>query len=119
MRKSLKFFKDERGSVESTLVLIPLLILFLLGFQLSTTVHSRNSMRADVQSAATAKAISGDFEVGDEFIHIDTSGDGQNLDLLVTQQRMKLDDLLPGFLGGHTSQREVYLHGLAIVENQR
>jgi hypothetical protein len=76
-------------------------------------------MRADVQRAATTKAISGDFEVGDEFIHIDTSGDGQNLDLLVTQQRMKLDDLLPGFLAGYTSQRELYLHGLAIVENQR
>jgi hypothetical protein len=119
MRRFYRFLIDERGSVESSLVLIPLLILFLLGFQLSIAVHARNSTQMSVQADATSKAISGEFDVDDEFIHIDTSGDGQNLDLLVTARRTKLSDLLPGFLGGYSSNREIYLQGIAIVENRR
>jgi hypothetical protein len=119
MKRLIKFIIDERGSVESSLVLIPLLILFLLGFQLSIAVHARNSAQMSVQAEATAKAISGEFDADDEFIHIDTSGDGQNLDLLVTARRDKLSDLIPGFLGGYSSHREIYLQGVAIVENRR
>lgn len=119
MRKALNFLTDERGSVESSLVLIPLLILSLIGFQLATAVHARNIKAIEAQADATSRAISGEFDGEDQFIHIDTSGDGQNLDLLVTSRRMKLVDLLPGFLSGKSSNREIYLHGLAIVENQR
>jgi hypothetical protein len=119
MKRLSKFMMDERGSVESSLVLIPLLVLFLLGFQLTTAVHARNSALMSAQADATTRALSGEFEVGDEFIHIDTSGDGQNLDLLVTARRANVADLLLGFLGGYSSKREINLHGLAIVENGR
>jgi hypothetical protein len=119
MKKAIKFLKDERGNVESSLVLIPLLILSLIGFQLATAVHLRNTKTIEAQADATSRAISGEFEGGDEFIHIDTSGDGQNLDLLVTSRRTGLVDFLPGFLSGKSSNREIYLHGLAILENQR
>ncbi len=119
MRKISKFLADERGNVESSLVLVPLLILFLVGLQLATTVHARNITLMDAQADATRRAISGEFMSGDQFIHIDTSGDGQNLDLLITSRRMSLVDLLPGFLSGQSSNREINLHGLAIIENQR
>ena len=119
MKTILKFLRDERGSVESSLVMIPLLILFLVAFQLATAVHARNSTVLKAQAAATAKAISGQFEVDDQFIHIDSSGDGQNLDLLVTVRKLKLVDLLPGFLNGYSSHREIEIQGLAIVENRR
>lgn len=101
------------------MVLIPLLLLFLVGFQLATAVHARNSAFITAQSEATDRAISGEFEVGDEFIHIDSSGDGQNLDLLVTHRQMQLVDFLPSFLKGASANREVGVQGLAIVENQR
>ena len=119
MRKVSRFFADERGSVESSLVLVPLLILFLVGLQLATAVHARNNAVMDAQADAMTRAISGEFVRGDQFIHIDTSGDGQNLDLLITSRRLSLVDLLPGFLSGQSSNREIDLHGLAIIENQR
>jgi hypothetical protein len=119
MRKISRLLADERGNVESSLVLVPLLILFLVGMQLATTVHARNTTLLEAQADATRRAISGEFVSGDEFIHIDTSGDGQNLDLLVTSRRMSVMDLLPGFLSGQSSRREIDLHGLSIIENQR
>jgi hypothetical protein len=119
MRKISRLLADERGNVESSLVLVPLLILFLVGMQLATTVHARNTTLLEAQADATRRAISGEFVSGDEFIHIDTSGDGQNLDLLVTSRRMSVMDLLPGFLSGQSSRREINLHGLSIIENQR
>ena len=119
MRKISRFLADERGNVESSLVLVPLLILFLVGLQLATAVHARNTTVMDAQADATTRAISGEFVSGDQFVHIDLSGDGQNLDLLVTSRRMSLADLLPGFLSGQSSKREINLHGLAIIENQR
>jgi hypothetical protein len=119
VKRAIKFIIDERGNVESSLVLIPLLILFLIGFQLATAVHGRNINALEAQAEATSRAISGDFEGGDQFVHIDTSGDGQNLDLLVTSRKMSLADLLPGFLSGVSSHREIGIQGLAIVENQR
>jgi len=114
-----KFIKDERGNVESAMVLIPLLILFLIGMQLSLAVHARNIERMHSQNEASVRAISGEFDESDEFLQIDSSGDGQNLDLLITRRQVSLQDLLPGFLGGSSSNRSVEVSGIAIVENQR
>jgi len=101
------------------MVLFPLLLLFLTGFQLATASHTRNMEKIAVQDGAAKRAISGDFIGGDQFIHIDSSGDGQNLDLLVTRSRSSLIDLIPGFLGNVTSRRSVDVYGMALVENQR
>lgn len=101
------------------MVLIPLLILFLIGMQLALAAHGRNIEKMHGQNEASTRAISGDFIEGDTFIHIDSSGDGQNLDLLIASKRKKLADLIPGFLGGVTSNRNIDLDGIAIVENAR
>jgi hypothetical protein len=119
MKELLKALRSDRGNVESAMVLIPLLLLFLVGTQIATAVHLRNSERISVQDEASKRAISGQFELGDEFIHIDSSGDGQNLDLLVTHRSRSVTDLLPGFLNGVSSSKTVDLYGLALVENQR
>ena len=114
-----KSAKDERGSVESALVLIPLLILFLIAIQISYAAHARNVERVAVQDGASKRAISGTFNDSDQFIHIESSGDGQNLDLLVASNSVGLQDLLPGFLGGVSSERRVEISGFAVVENLR
>lgn len=119
MRRVLRRLRCDRGNIESAMVLIPLLLLFLAGFQIATAAHFRNSERISAQDDATTRAIAGDFEAGDEFIHIESSGDGQNLDLLVTHRSRSIPDLLPGFLSGTSSGHFVNLYGLAIVENQR
>lgn len=113
------FLRDERGNVESAMVLVPLLILFLIGMQLSLTIHGRNIERMHSQNEASMRAISGEFDGTDEFLHIDSSGDGQNLDLLIARHQAHVQDLLPGFLGGSSADRTIDLSGIAIVENQR
>lgn len=111
--------KDDRGNVESALVIVPLTILFLAGMQVAIAVHLRNTTKMHVQSGASMRALSGDFDAGDSFVHIEASGDGQNLDLLVAKRKSKLGDLLPTFLGGVSSGLAVDVDGIAIVENQR
>jgi hypothetical protein len=122
----MKFFntlvrisKEERGSVESALVLIPLLILFLIGMQISLAIHARNIGRVEAQNNASVRAISGEFQDNDNFIHIESSGDNQNLDLLITRSERTFQNLLPGFLTGASSARKVGVEGIAIVENSR
>ena len=119
MKVLLKAIRSDRGNVESAMVLIPLLLLFLVGTQIAAATHLRNSERITAQDEATKRAISGEFEAGDEFIHIDSSGDGQNLDLLITHRSRSITDLIPGFLSGVSSARTVDLYGFAVVENQR
>ncbi len=118
-RLALQIARDNRGNAESTLVLIPLLILFLIGMEISLATHSRNVERMQVQDEASIRAISGDFQDGDNFIHIESSGDSQNLDLLITHRTREIHDLLPGLLSGTSSGREVSVGGIAIVENSR
>lgn len=118
-RTLLHIVRDTRGSAESTLVLIPLLVLFLIGMQLALATHSRNIERMKIQDEASVRAISGQFQESDNFIHIESSGDGQNLDLLITHRESGITDLLPGLLWGVSSNREVSVDGIAIVENSR
>lgn len=119
VRAVLKMFQDNRGSTESTLVLIPLLVLFLIGMQLTLATHSRNVERMKAQDEASVRAISGEFQESDNFIHIESSGDGQNLDLLITHRESGIADFFPGLLSGASSTREVSVDGIAIVENSR
>jgi hypothetical protein len=118
-RSRFHFLKDERGSVESALVLIPLLILFMIGMQISLAIHSRNIGRMEAQNNASVRAITGDFAEDDNFIHIESSGDGQNLDLLITRREDAIQDLIPRFLSGISSGRETGVEGIAIIENAR
>ena len=114
-----KFLADERGNVEASLVIVPLTILFLVGMQLAIVVHGRNVAKMQIQSQASMKALTGEFTDEDRFIHIESSGDGQNLDLLVTSRETSIVDLLPGFLSDVSSGRVLDVGGMAIVENQR
>ncbi len=113
------FINDERGSVESALVLIPLLITFLIGFQMAYVAHARNVARNEIQNQASVRAISGKLLGDNQVIHIDSSGDGQNLDLLVTKKSGSLLNFLPNLMGISANQRVVGVNGIAIVENSR
>ncbi len=112
----LKIAKSERGNVESALVIIPLLILFLLGMQLSIYVHSRNTEKLLAQDDANTRAISGESSLGDEFLHIESSGEGRGLNLLITHRRSQVRDVLPGALGLSVKSRGIEVSGIAVVE---
>lgn len=102
----------ERGDTESSLVLIPLLTLFLIAMQISVAVHGRNMEKVSTQSDASQRALTGDFKDGDEFIHIANSGTRGGLDLLVTHKESRM----PHLFG---EERSSVVDGIAIVENQR
>lgn len=101
------------------MILIPLLVTFLLGMQISIAVHARNNLKITAQDEASRRAIQGTFEASDEFMHIDSSGDGQNLDLLIVRKESGLVNLLPSFLGGDRGSYRLEVQGLAVIENQR
>ena len=53
-----QLLQKEDGNVESALVLIPMLILFLIGVQLIVATNIRNTELALAQGDASARAIS-------------------------------------------------------------
>lgn len=113
------YLRSRDGNVESALTIIPILTLFLIGMQLAITSHLRNMERVQIQAGVSERAISGRFLDGDEFIHIDSSGDGQSLDLLVAHQSHNIPLLVPGISGLIQRQFATEVDGLAIIENKR
>ena len=113
-----KFIKDESGSAESAMVLIPVIFLFLYSMQLVTAVFYRNLELRDVQSQASTRAISGEVANGDAFISIPSPDRFQDLKLLIVSKRREIPILVPGLgkLLGHGLESDVT--GIAVVEQQ-
>ena len=113
-----KFIKDESGSAESAMVLIPVILLFLCSMQLVTAVFYRNLELRDVQSQASTRAISGEVANGDAFISIPSPDRFQDLKLLIVSKRREIPILVPGLgkIIGRTLESDVT--GIAVVERQ-
>lgn len=117
--KLLRFLNDERGSVESSLVLIPLLTLFLIAAQLTIAVHGRNMEKVAAQDEASVRAVNGEFKDSDTYLHIYSPDPGQNLDFVISHRERSLPQLIPGFSQLTGSEMKSEVSGIAIVENQR
>ncbi len=113
-----KFIKDENGSAESAMVLIPVIFLFLCSMQLVTAVFYRNLELRDVQSQASTRAISGEVANGDASISIPSPDRFQDLKLLIVSKRREIPILVPGLgnLLAHGLESDVT--GIAVVEQQ-
>ena len=104
----------EDGNVESALVIIPLLVLFLTGAQVIAATNLRNADLAMAQGDAAARAISQEFKPDDEIIEI--GGRVQKIRVLVTHRSHTVPQLLPGLIelmGGSPVSDVV---GVAVVE---
>ena len=113
-QKVLQRFAQEDGNVESALVLIPVLILFLMGVQIIVATNMRNTDIALAQGEAASRAISHDYQVGDQIIEL--GGRIEKINLLVTHKTHSLPELVPGLvqlMGGHPS---IDVVGIAVVE---
>lgn len=110
---------DERGNVESALVLIPLMFLFLSGLQLALAVHIRNSDQIQIQGEASARAISGELTSGDEVISISRGWNSPDLVMITSHMRRSIPTLIPGLneLLGRTLESDVA--GVAVIEESR
>ena len=112
--KSLQFLRKEDGNVESTLVLIPMLILFLIGVQLIVATNIRNTEIALAQGDASARAISHQYQLGDEVLEV--GGRIQKIQVLVTHRTHMLPQIVPGLvalMGGNPVSDVV---GIAVIE---
>jgi hypothetical protein len=114
--RAVKGVKDERGSVESALVLIPLLILFLVTMQIGVAINFRNIDRTFAQSEASERAISGQFTSGDRVMEVNPFGTFNSLGILITRKVSSIPILIP-FIGnfvnrGHRSD----VTGIAVIE---
>jgi hypothetical protein len=110
-----KTLRNERGSVESALVVIPLMTLFLISFQLVLTINNRNIDAAYAQSSATHSSITGRFESGDRVVNWNSADSSHDLRAVVSTRNQNLPNLVP-FLGSRNRVTEV--HGFSILENQ-
>ena len=105
----------EDGNVESALVLIPLLIVFLIGVQVIAATNIRNADLAMSQGDAAARAISQEFHPDDELIEI--GGGVEKIQVLVTHRSHSVPQLVPGLielLGGAPATDVV---GIAVIES--
>lgn len=107
-----KILFSEEGNIESSLVLVPLLTVFLIATQISVAIHARNIAKIHTQDEASKRAISGEFSESDRFMSIYSPDRNQNLDLVISHRR----SLIPRILD---INRELDAVGIAIVENQR
>ena len=112
--ESLSNLKKDDGNVESALVLIPMLILFLIGMQLIVATNIRNAEMALAQGDASARAISHQYQVGDEVLEV--GGRIEKIQVLITHRTHLLPQIVPGLvalMGGNPVSDVV---GIAVIE---
>jgi hypothetical protein len=91
-----------------------MLILFLIGVQLIVATNIRNTQMALAQGDASARAISHQYQLGDEVIEV--GGRIETIQLLVTHRTHTLPQLVPGLvalMGGIPVSDVV---GIAVIE---
>lgn len=118
-RDAWRLVKDDRGNVESSLVLIPLLLLFLVGMQLILAIGMRDADSLAAADQASTRAISGNFSQSDRERKLESPDRFSNLSMLITMQSRKIPQLVPGLAVLLGRELETDARGLAIIENTR
>ena len=113
----LRKISQENGNVESSLVLIPLVILFLIAVELIVATNLRNSDFALVQSDASSRAISGIVNSSDEVIALSSLDSFTHMKLLITRRKHSLPQLVPGLVALLGGNAVVEVKGAAVMEN--
>jgi hypothetical protein len=115
LKKIIRRINAEAGTVESALVLIPLLMLFLATMQLIVTVNFRNLDMASTQNQASLQAVHQVVEPRNELIDLRSGDFFTKLRLLVVKSERNLPEIFPGInelLGG----KKLRTTGVAVYE---
>ena len=110
------FLESERGNVESAMVLIPLLFLFLCGAQLTSSVFIRNFEMAKVQNEASTRAISHQLLPQDSILSIENQSKWGTQQLLVVKREREIPILVPGLSKILGDQLISSVTGVAVME---
>ncbi len=111
--------REERGNVESSLVLIPLLFLFLVSTQLILAIGTRDAESLAVANEASTRAISGRFLQSDEEARLESRDRISNIALLIARRTRAIPELIPGLSQLLGKRLETDVKGIAIIENTR
>ena len=114
-----RIIKEERGNVESSLVLIPLLLLFLVGIQLILAIGMRDADSLTASDQASTRAISGNFSQSDREQKLQSPDRFSNLSILITMHSRKIPELVPGLAALLGRELETDARGIAVIENTR
>ncbi len=106
----------EDGNVESSLVLIPLLILFLMCMQLIIATNLRNGDFAIAQGDASRRAISGEIYSTDKVIELNSPDPFAHIRVLISHRRTGLPHLVPGLIALMGGAPTTDVRGAAIME---
>ena len=106
----------EDGNVESSLVLIPLLILFLICMELIVATNLRNGDFAIAQGDASRRAISGEIHSTDEVIELNSPDPFAHIRVLISHKRTGLPQLVPGLIALMGGAPTTDVKGAAIME---
>ena len=115
----LRLIKDDRGNVESSLTLIPLLFLFLVAIQLILTIGMRDTDSLAASNEASTRAISGNFSQSDIEQKLISPDHFSNLSMLITMHSRKIPELVPGLAALLGRELETDARGIAVIENTR
>ena len=115
--KLLDRLRQERGNVESSLVLVPLVFLFLIAVELIVATNLRNSDFSLAQSDASSRAISGVLSSTDQVIDLNSPDSFTHMKLLITHRKRSLPQLVPGLVALLGGNAVVDVNGAAVMEN--
>jgi hypothetical protein len=104
----------DDGNVESALVLIPMLFLFLIGAQIIAATNLRNADLAMAQGDAANRAISQEFHSDDEVIEL--GGGVEKIRVLVTHRSHSVLQLVPGLLEIFGGAPKTQVVGISVIE---
>jgi hypothetical protein len=113
----LKILRQDRGNVESSLVLIPLIFLFLIAVELIVATNLRNSDFSLAQSDASSRAISGVLNRSDQVIELNSPDSFTHMKLLISHRKHSLPQLVPGLVALLGGNAVVEVNGAAVMEN--
>jgi len=104
----------EDGNVESALVLIPVLFLFLIGAQIIAATNLRNADLAMAQGDAAERAISQQFYADDEVLEI--GGGIEKIRVLITHRSHSVLQLVPGLIEIFGGAPKTQVVGISVIE---
>lgn len=108
------FLRREDGNVESALVLIPMLFLFLIGAQIIAATNLRNADLAMAQGDAANRAISQEFYTDDQVVEI--GGGIEKIRVLITHRSHTILQLVPGLIEIFGGTPKTQVVGISVIE---
>ena len=115
MKKWIKYQHSEDGNVESALVIVPLLALFLATLQLIATVNFRNVDMTTSQNRASNQAVWQEINPSDQEIKLDSGSSFEKLRLVVVKTEREIPQIFPG-ISARRGGKKIRTSGTAVIE---